>query len=59
MQATRALRGMGVRCMIVGVTAGGEAEKAAFVAAGLDCCWDKPLSSKIVVAVLDELGKRL
>ncbi|XP_057763920.1 two-component response regulator 24-like [Salvia miltiorrhiza] len=55
-EATRALRALGVSCMIVGVTAcGDEAKKAAFVAAGLDSCWDKPLNARIV----DELAKKL
>ncbi|KAH6773485.1 hypothetical protein C2S52_003626 [Perilla frutescens var. hirtella] len=59
-KATRMLRGMGVSCMIVGVTArDDEAEKAAFVAAGLDFCWEKPLSAQGVVAILDDLTKKL
>ncbi|KAI3455953.1 hypothetical protein Pfo_012616 [Paulownia fortunei] len=59
-QATQELRAMGVSSMIVGVTARGlEAEKEAFMAAGLDACWEKPLNGAAVIAMLDELAKKL
>ncbi|KAG6419368.1 hypothetical protein SASPL_121588 [Salvia splendens] len=58
-QATRALRAMGVDCMIVGVTSRGDGpEKAELEAAGLNCCWEKPLNDKIVRTILDELAKK-
>lgn len=52
---------MGVKSMIVGVTAANKVEKErkAFMAAGLDDCYDKPLTPKEVIALLDELAKRL
>ncbi|KAL7131118.1 hypothetical protein ABFS83_13G177500 [Erythranthe nasuta] len=59
-KATCELREMGVTSMIVGVTACEvEAEKAEFMAAGLDACWDKPLSGSAIIAMLDELAKKL
>ncbi|PIN03080.1 Histidine kinase [Handroanthus impetiginosus] len=58
-KATKELRAMGVRSMIVGVTGRGvEAEKEAFMGAGLDSCWDKPLNPKAVVSMLDQLAKK-
>lgn len=60
LQATRILREMGVSCMIVGVTASSkEAEKAAFMEAGLDYIWKKPLDGKDVIHILDELAKNV
>ena len=59
-QATRELRAMGVDCMIVGVTSRGDGpEKVEFEAAGLNCCWEKPLNAKIVRTILDELEMKL
>ncbi|KAL1560492.1 two-component response regulator 24-like [Salvia divinorum] len=59
-EATRALRARGVDCMIVGVTSRGDGpEKAEFEAAGLNCCWEKPLNAQIVGTILDKLAKKL
>ncbi|KAK6150125.1 hypothetical protein DH2020_017650 [Rehmannia glutinosa] len=59
-KATRELRAMGVTSMIVGVTGRGvEADKAAFMAAGLDDCIDKPLNGGAIIAMLDELAKKV
>ncbi|KAL3616851.1 hypothetical protein CASFOL_039245 [Castilleja foliolosa] len=59
-KATEKLRAMGVKSMIVGVTSCTvEEEKAAFVAAGLDDCVKKPLTSGAVIDMLDELAKRV
>ncbi|KAG8385234.1 hypothetical protein BUALT_Bualt03G0020900 [Buddleja alternifolia] len=60
LKATKELRAMGVNSMIVGVTACKvEAKKEAFMGAGLDYCWEKPLNGGAVVSMLDELAKKL
>ncbi|KAK9292334.1 hypothetical protein L1049_020300 [Liquidambar formosana] len=57
-QATRELRAMGVKTMIVGVTSRAlESEKQAFMGAGLDDCHVKPLSAEIITSLLKKLGK--
>ncbi|GER36777.1 response regulator [Striga asiatica] len=54
------LRAMGVKAMIVGVTACAvEEERAAFMAAGLDGCIDKPLAGRAFIVILDELALRV
>ncbi|GFP81209.1 two-component response regulator arr22 [Phtheirospermum japonicum] len=59
-KATKKLRAMGVKSMIVGVTSCAvEEERAAFVAAGLDDCVAKPLTGGAVIDLLDELAKRV
>ncbi|KAJ1413823.1 Signal transduction response regulator, receiver domain [Sesbania bispinosa] len=55
-EATKQLRAMGVKSMIVGITTradGKEGEE--FLAAGLNKCFGKPLTSAIIEAVLQDL----
>lgn len=51
---------MGVKSVIVGVTAcGSKAEKEAFMNAGLDHCWEKPLNVARISSLLDELVPKM
>ncbi|XP_039040912.1 two-component response regulator 24-like, partial [Hibiscus syriacus] len=57
-EATKALRAMGVSSMIVGLTSRvPPCEMQAFMAAGLDFCFEKPLSINTVAFLLKELNK--
>ncbi|XP_044502360.1 two-component response regulator 24-like [Mangifera indica] len=57
-EATRRLRAMGVRSLIVGVTTRSlEQEKQAFMEAGLDDYQEKPLTTAKLVQLLDRLRK--
>ncbi|XP_051125210.1 two-component response regulator 24-like [Andrographis paniculata] len=59
-QATERLRAMGVKSMIIGVTARGlDSEKEAFIRAGLDKCWEKPLNVELLNAALNELTMKV
>ncbi|KAL4325433.1 hypothetical protein GQ457_11G015090 [Hibiscus cannabinus] len=56
-EATKVLRAMGVRSMIVGLTAHiPRREKRDFMAAGLSYCFEKPLSIGTVNFLLEELN---
>ncbi|XP_030475410.2 two-component response regulator 24-like [Syzygium oleosum] len=55
-EATKELRNMGVSSMIVGVTSHSmDTEKGTFMAAGLDDCYGKPLSIKILKNILQKM----
>ncbi|KAH7837178.1 hypothetical protein Vadar_010667 [Vaccinium darrowii] len=55
-KATRELRRMGVRSMIVGMTSRDrDSEKQEFVRAGSDDCCSKPLTSNTVTSLLQQL----
>ncbi|KAF8039273.1 hypothetical protein BT93_B1719 [Corymbia citriodora subsp. variegata] len=55
-EATKELRNMGVSSTIVGVTSHSmDTEKDAFMAAGLDDCYGKPLSIKILKDILQKM----
>ncbi|KAF8039274.1 hypothetical protein BT93_B1720 [Corymbia citriodora subsp. variegata] len=55
-EATKELRNMGVSSMIVGVTSHSmDTEKDTFMAAGLDDCYEKPLSIKILKDILQKM----
>ncbi|KAL3750438.1 hypothetical protein ACJRO7_011440 [Eucalyptus globulus] len=55
-EATKELRKMGVSSMIVGVTSHSmDVEKDTFMAAGLDDCYGKPLSIKILKNILQKM----
>ncbi|KAI3423373.1 Response regulatory domain-containing protein [Psidium guajava] len=55
-EATKELRKMGVGSMIVGVTSHSmDTEKETFMAAGLDDCYGKPLSIKILRNILQKM----
>ncbi|KAI4308289.1 hypothetical protein L6164_031379 [Bauhinia variegata] len=54
-QATKKLREMGVRSMIVGVTSCTDFERVEFMAAGLDKCFKKGLTRAMVEEVLQKL----
>ncbi|GMI84506.1 response regulator 22 [Hibiscus trionum] len=57
-EATKALRAIGVTSMIVGLTSRvPPCEIQAFMAAGLDYCFEKPLASDVVDFLLKELNK--
>ncbi|TYI69074.1 hypothetical protein E1A91_D08G129300v1 [Gossypium mustelinum] len=57
-EATKELRAMGVTSMIVGVTSkNGPGEQQAFMEAGLDYCFEKPLTPEIISFLLEELNK--
>lgn len=48
---------MGVNSMIVGVTSRGlDSEKQAFMGAGLNYCYEKPLKADIVNTLLQDLN---
>ncbi|XP_052179909.1 two-component response regulator 24-like [Diospyros lotus] len=58
-EATRELRAMGVTSMIVGVTSADlDSVKEAFVSAGLDGCYGKPLTVDNVKSSLQELDNK-
>lgn len=58
LQATKELRAMGVNCLIVGVTSkDAPHEQLAFMEAGLDYCFGKPLTPEIICFLMDELIK--
>ncbi|KAH7838256.1 hypothetical protein Vadar_024099 [Vaccinium darrowii] len=58
-KATRELRGMGVNSMIVGVTSqDGDSEKQAFMGAGLDDCYMKPLTADTITSLLQQLNMK-
>ncbi|EXB93126.1 Two-component response regulator [Morus notabilis] len=55
-EATRELRAMGVETMIVGVTSNSEGpERQAFVEAGLNDCYTKPLNDDKVAALVQAI----
>ncbi|XVE90061.1 hypothetical protein DITRI_Ditri20bG0046600 [Diplodiscus trichospermus] len=57
-EATKQLRAMGVNSMIVGVTSRDLSfEKEAFMEAGLDLCFEKPLTPEKISFILQELNK--
>ncbi|XVF30956.1 hypothetical protein REPUB_Repub16aG0103800 [Reevesia pubescens] len=57
-EATKELRAMGVNSMIVGVTSRDlPYEKQAFMEAGLDYCFEKPLTSEKISFLLQKLNK--
>ncbi|KAK8638065.1 hypothetical protein V6N13_136507 [Hibiscus sabdariffa] len=57
-EATKVLRAMGVNSMIVGLTAPiSRREKRDFMAAGLNYCFEKPLSINMASFLLKELNK--
>ncbi|OMP11350.1 hypothetical protein COLO4_03864 [Corchorus olitorius] len=57
-EATRELRAIGVNSLIVGVTSRGSPyEKKAFMEAGLDFCFEKPLTPKKITFLLHELNR--
>ncbi|XP_022719780.1 two-component response regulator ARR22-like [Durio zibethinus] len=57
-EATKELRAMGVNSLIVGVTScGSPNEKQAFMEAGLDYCFEKPLTPDKITFLLQELNK--
>ncbi|XVF35612.1 hypothetical protein REPUB_Repub18cG0161000 [Reevesia pubescens] len=57
-EATKELRGMGVNTLIVGVTSRDSPyEKQAFMEAGLDYCFAKPLTADKINFLLQELHK--
>jgi response regulator of citrate/malate metabolism len=53
MQATKKLRSMGIRSMIVGVSSCTEAEKQEFMEAGLNDYQVKPLTIGVLNSILD------
>ncbi|OMP11351.1 CheY-like superfamily [Corchorus olitorius] len=56
-KATRELRAIGVNSLIVGVTSRGSPdEKKAFMEAGLDFCFEKPLTPEKITILLHELN---
>ncbi|KAK8507570.1 hypothetical protein V6N13_141587 [Hibiscus sabdariffa] len=56
-EATKALRDMGATSMIVGVTSrGSPSEMQAFMEAGLDFCFEKPLTFDMIDFILKELN---
>ncbi|KAG5515908.1 hypothetical protein RHGRI_036824 [Rhododendron griersonianum] len=56
-KATRELRGMGVNSMIVGMTSRDrDSEKQAFMGAGLDDCYMKPLTADTITSLLQQLN---
>ncbi|KAL3727960.1 hypothetical protein ACJRO7_032672 [Eucalyptus globulus] len=58
LEVTRELRAKGVRSMIVGLTSrNAEADKAAFMAAGLDECLEKPLTDEKIKSLVETLEK--
>ncbi|KAL3833696.1 hypothetical protein ACJIZ3_008432 [Penstemon smallii] len=60
LKATQALREMGVSSTIVGVTSRTqEGETQAFMEAGLDACWEKPLTRDGIISLLDQVAKKL
>ncbi|OMP11348.1 hypothetical protein COLO4_03862 [Corchorus olitorius] len=57
-EATRELRAIGVNSLIVGVTSRGSPdEKKAFMEAGLDFCFEKPLTPEKITILLHELNQ--
>ncbi|OMO50912.1 hypothetical protein COLO4_37866 [Corchorus olitorius] len=57
-EATRELRATGVNSLIVGVTSRGSPyEKKAFMEAGLDFCFEKPLTAEKITFLLQKLNK--
>ncbi|XWS57789.1 hypothetical protein CRYUN_Cryun09bG0203400 [Craigia yunnanensis] len=57
-EATKELRAMGVNSLIVGVTSRAlPYEKQAFMEAGLDYCFEKPLTFDKISFLLQELNK--
>ncbi|KAL3833695.1 hypothetical protein ACJIZ3_008431 [Penstemon smallii] len=58
-EATQKLREMGVKSTIVGVTScNQEAEKQAFVEAGLYACLEKPLTRDAISSLLEQVAKK-
>ncbi|KAK9266468.1 hypothetical protein L1049_021380 [Liquidambar formosana] len=56
-EATKQLRAMGIGSMIVGVTSRNlESEKQAFMGAGLNDCYVKPLTVDDMIAILNKLN---
>ncbi|XP_057961163.1 two-component response regulator 24-like [Malania oleifera] len=56
LEATRRLRGMGVDTMIVGITSRAlDAETQAFMGAGLNSCYVKPLTTEMILPVIHQL----
>ncbi|GMI84507.1 hypothetical protein HRI_002120000 [Hibiscus trionum] len=57
-EATKALRAMGVTSKIVGVTSrGSPCEMQAFMEAGLNYCFEKPLTLDMITFVLKDFNK--
>ncbi|KAI4332296.1 hypothetical protein L6164_017218 [Bauhinia variegata] len=58
-QATKELRAMGVKSMIVGVTSHSDdvSERNKFMASGLDQCFLKPLTRGLFEAILQQVKK--
>ncbi|KAI4332303.1 hypothetical protein L6164_017225 [Bauhinia variegata] len=57
-EATKELRGMGVKSLIVGVTSlAGVSERNRFMDSGLDQCFEKPLTHEMVEVMLRKLKK--
>ncbi|ESR33569.1 hypothetical protein WN944_026147 [Citrus x changshan-huyou] len=57
-EATREIRSMGIKIKIVGVTSlNSEAEREAFMQAGLDLCHTKPLSVDKILPLMEDLMK--
>ncbi|KAL3727956.1 hypothetical protein ACJRO7_032668 [Eucalyptus globulus] len=58
LEVTKELRAKGVKSMIVGLTSqNAEADRAAFMAAGLDECLEKPLTDEKIKSLVDTLEK--
>ncbi|EOY10800.1 hypothetical protein QUC31_009818 [Theobroma cacao] len=58
-EATKELRAMGVNSLIVGVTSrDSQYETQAFMEAGLDFCFEKPLTADKISFILQELNKK-
>ncbi|XP_047330970.1 two-component response regulator ARR22-like [Impatiens glandulifera] len=58
-KATRELRAMGVNSMIVGITScDKDEERQAFLEAGLDNCYNKPLTTNVVVSLVQDLANK-
>ncbi|KAF8017896.1 hypothetical protein BT93_H2954 [Corymbia citriodora subsp. variegata] len=59
-EVMRELRAKGVRSMIVGLTSqNAEVDKAAFMAAGLDECLEKPLTDEKIKSLVETLKKNI
>ncbi|XP_050383647.1 two-component response regulator 24 [Argentina anserina] len=57
LEATRELRAMGFKGLIVGVTSRElEFAKPVFKEAGADDCYEKPLTAEHVTSILEEIG---
>ncbi|KAK3418243.1 two-component response regulator 24-like [Eucalyptus grandis] len=58
LEVMKELRAKGVKSMIVGLTSqNAEADRAAFMAAGLDECLEKPLTDEKIKSLVDTLEK--